>query len=61
MKFELSKQVIRNVNWKIMKITNSVHKKMRLLNEKMIKERLMKKAYNYMVCLRKQQITYESN
>ena len=44
-----------------MKITNSGHKKMRLLNEKMIKEKLMKKVYNYMVCLRKQQITYESN
>ena len=32
-----------------MKITNSGHKKMRLLNEKIIKEKLMKKAYNYMV------------
>ena len=44
-----------------MKITNSGHKKVRLLNEKMIKEKLMKKAYNYMVWLRKQQKTYESN
>ena len=43
-----------------MKITISGHKKVRLLNEEMIKEKLMKKAYNYMVWLRKQQITYES-
>ena len=34
-----------------MKITNSGHKKMELLNEKMIKEKLMKKAYSYMVWL----------
>ena len=34
-----------------MKITNSGHKKMGLLNEKMIKEKLMKKAYSYMVWL----------
>ena len=29
-----------------MKITNSGHIKVRLLNEKMIKEKLIKKAYN---------------
>ena len=40
---------------------NSGHKKVGLLNEKMIKEKLMKEAYNYMVWLRKQQNTYESN
>ena len=44
-----------------MKILNSGHKRVRLLNEKVIKEKLMKKAYNYMVWLRKQQKTYESN
>ena len=44
-----------------MKITNSGHKKVRLLNEKMMKEILANKAYNYMVWLRKQQKTYESN
>ena len=44
-----------------MKITNSGHKKVRLLNEEMTKEKLRKKVYNYMVWLRKQQITYESN
>ena len=38
-----------------MEITNSGHKK--LLNEK--KEQLMKKAYNYMVSLRKQQKKYK--
>ena len=38
-----------------MKITKSGHKKVRLLNEKVIKEKLMKKAYNYMAWLRKQQ------
>ena len=31
-----------------MKITNSGHIKVGLLNEKMIKEKLMKKALNYM-------------
>ena len=36
-----------------MKITKSGHKKVGLLNEKMIKEKLMKKAQNYMVWLRK--------
>ena len=36
-----------------MKITNSGHKKVRLLNENMIKEKLMKKAYNYMAWLTK--------
>ena len=44
-----------------MKITNSGRKKSGLLNEKMTKEKLMKKAYNYMVWLRKQQKTCESN
>ena len=44
-----------------MKITNSDCKKVGLLNEKMIREKLMKKVYNYMVWLRKQQKTYESN
>ena len=38
-----------------MKITKSGHKKVRLLNEKIIKEKLMKKAYNYMVWLKKEQ------
>ena len=42
-----------------MKITNLGHKKLRLLNEKMIKEKLMKKAFNYMVWLRKELKTYE--
>ena len=32
-----------------MKITNSDHKKVRLTNEKMRKEKLMERAYNYMV------------
>ena len=36
-----------------MKIAKSGHKKVRLLNEKIIKEKLMKKAYNYMVWLKK--------
>ena len=44
-----------------MKIINSSHERVRLPNEKMIKEKLMKKANNYMVWLRKQQKTYESN
>ena len=44
-----------------MKIINSGHERVRLPSEKMIKEKLMKKAYNYMVWLRKQQKTYESN
>ena len=34
-----------------MKITNSGHIKVGLLNEKTIKEKLMKKALNYMVWL----------
>ena len=38
-----------------MKIAKSGHKKVRLLNEKIIKEKLMKKAYNYMVWLKKEQ------
>ena len=38
-----------------MKITKSGLKKMRLLNEKMIKGKLINKAYNHMVWLRKQQ------
>ena len=42
-----------------MKITNLGHKKVRLLNEKMIKEKLMKKAFNYMVWLRKKLKKYE--
>ena len=44
-----------------MKVTNSGRKKVRLFNEKMIKEKLVKKSHNYMVWLRKQQKTYESN
>ena len=44
-----------------MKITKSGDTNVRLLNEKAIKEKLMKKTYNYMVWLRKQQKTYESN
>ena len=42
-----------NVNWKLMKITNSGHKKVGLLNQKMIKEKLMKKAYTYMFLVKK--------
>ena len=38
-----------------MKITKTGHKKMRLLNEKNIKEKLMKKTFNDMVWLKKQQ------
>ena len=38
-----------------MKIAKSGHKKVRLLNEKIIIEKLMKKAYNYMVWLKKEQ------
>ena len=38
-----------------MKTRKSGLKKIRFLNEKMIKERLMNKAYSYMVWLRKQQ------
>ena len=44
-----------------MKVTNPGLKKVKLLNEKTMKEKLAKKAYNYMVWLRKQQKTYESN
>ena len=44
-----------------MKIKNSSHKQVRLHDEKMIKEKLMKKAYNYTAWLRKQHKTYESN
>ena len=44
-----------------MKIAISDHEKVRLVYEKMIKENLMKKAYNYMVWLRKQQKAYELN
>ena len=44
-----------------MKVTNSGRKKVRLFNEKMIKEKFIKKVHNYMVWLRKQQKTYESN
>ena len=44
-----------------MKITNLGHNKVRLFNEKMIKRKVMKKAYNYVVWLRKQEKTYESN
>ena len=44
-----------------MKIKKSGDKNLRLLNENMIKEKLIKKVYNYMVCLRKQQKTYRSN
>ena len=42
-----------------MKITNSDHQKVRLLNENMLKEKFMKKTYNYMAWLRKQQKTYK--
>ena len=38
-----------------MKITKSGHKRVKLLIEKMIKEKLIKKSYNYIVWLRKQQ------
>ena len=38
-----------------MRITKSDHKNVRWFNEKMIKEKLMKKAFNYMAWLRKQQ------
>ena len=44
-----------------MKIAIPDHEKVRLVYEKMIKENLMKKAYNYMVWLRKQQKAYELN
>ena len=36
-------------------MTKSAHKNVRWLNEKMIKEKFIKKAYNYMVWMRKQQ------
>ena len=38
-----------------MKITKSGHKNVRLLNEKMVKEQLMKKGYIYMTSFGKQQ------
>ena len=38
------KQLISNLNRKPKKITKSVHKKVRLFNEKMIEEKLMKKV-----------------
>ena len=38
-----------------MKIKKSGHKKVRSLNQKAIKRKLMNKAYSYMVWLRKQQ------
>ena len=43
------------MNWKLMKITNSDHKKIELLNKKFIKEKLMKKICNYMIRFWKQQ------
>ena len=53
--FELLKHLsIRNVNWKPLKITKSGHKIVRLFNEKMKYKTVMKKAYNYIVWLRKQ-------
>ena len=36
-------------------ITKSGHKKVRLVNEKIKKGKLMKKAYNFMAWLKKQQ------
>ena len=42
-----------------MNITNLGHKKSEIVNEKMIKEKLMKKAFNYMVWLRKELKKYE--
>ena len=50
-----------NANWELMKITKSGRKKVGLLNEKIAKEKLTKKAYNYMTWLRKQQKNYEWN
>ena len=45
-----------------MKATKSCHRKVQLLNnENMIKEKLMKKACNYLVWFKKQQKTYEFN
>ena len=44
-----------------MNTTKSGNRKVGLLNENMIKEILMKKAYNYMVWFRKQWETYELN
>ena len=41
---QVIKQLIRNMNWKPMKIAKSVHKKVRLLNEK---DDYAKKVYNY--------------
>ena len=38
-----------------MKIKKLGHKKVRSLDQKVIKRKLMKKAYSYMVWLRKQQ------
>ena len=38
-----------------MKLTKSDHNNVRLLNEKMVKEQLMKKAYIYMTSFGKQQ------
>ena len=44
---QVIKQLIRNMNWKPMKIAKSVHKKVRLLNEK---DDYAKKVYNYNIC-----------
>ena len=42
-----------------MKLTSG-HKKKRLVNKKMIKEKLIKKAYHHMIWLRKQQKKFMS-
>ena len=44
-----------NLNRKPLKITKSSHRKARLVNQKMIQEKLMNSVYNYMVWLRKQE------
>ena len=38
-----------------MEMTKSGHRKARLINQKMIQEKLLNNVYNYMVWLRKQQ------
>ena len=48
-----------NANCELMKVTKSGRKKVGLLNGKTANEKLTKKAYNYMIWLRKQQKNYE--
>ena len=38
-----------------MKVTKSAHRKSRLINQKMIQDKLMNNVYNYVIWLREQQ------